>query len=97
MSEPNTSDKKKYWLDDKKNVDKIWWGVVVVTVLLCLADFLYHKHSAFAPGSTAAKVDEFWTFYGVYGFVACVGLVLAAKIVRKLLMRSENYYGASDE
>ena len=31
-------------------------------------------------------------FHAVYGFVACVVLVLAAKQLRRVLMRDENYY-----
>jgi hypothetical protein len=31
-------------------------------------------------------------FYAIYGFVACVLLVVIAKELRKLLMRDENYY-----
>jgi hypothetical protein len=31
-------------------------------------------------------------FYSVYGFVACVLLVLLAKEMRKLLIRKEDYY-----
>ena len=31
-------------------------------------------------------------FYPMYGFVACVALVLVAKQLRKILMRDEDYY-----
>ena len=31
-------------------------------------------------------------FYAVYGFVACVLLVLLAKEMRKVLIRKEDYY-----
>jgi len=31
-------------------------------------------------------------FYAIFGFVACVTLVLAAKQMRKVLMRDEDYY-----
>lgn len=33
-------------------------------------------------------------FYCVFGFVACVILVVIAKLMRKPLMRSETYYDA---
>ena len=32
--------------------------------------------------------------YGIFGFVACVALVLIAKQLRKVLMRREDYYDA---
>lgn len=37
--------------------------------------------------------EEWPAFYAVFGFVACVSLVLAAKyILRPLVMRREDYY-----
>ena len=84
---PHTPDNggRKYWLDNPKNVDKVYWSVIVVSVLLFFADALYDKHPEFS-------IEKVFGFYGIYGFVACVGLVLAAKGLRLLLMRGENYY-----
>ncbi|MBI2357839.1 MAG: hypothetical protein HYV04_02815 [Deltaproteobacteria bacterium] len=76
---------KKYWLDQPHNVDKIFWGLVGICALLAVFDVFYPKH-----------VDFFWedwiAFYGVYGFVSCVGLVLLAKQMRKLVKRDPDYY-----
>lgn len=84
--EPFKSDEgKKYWLDNPKNVDKVYWSVILVSVLLFFADALYHKHPEFS-------IETVFGFYGLYGFFACVGLVLAAKGLRVLLMRGEHYY-----
>ena len=77
---------KKYWLDEPRNVRKIVWAVVVVCVLVVLGDLLYAKHPHFA-------VEGWFGFYGFYGFVCCVFLVLAAKGLRRILMRREDYYG----
>lgn len=73
------------WLDKPGSVDKIVRTVYVVCALLFLGDFAYHKHPHFA-------VEEWFGFYGVYGFVACVLLVLAAKELRRVLKRDEDYY-----
>jgi len=81
----NADNGKKYWLDNPKNVDKVYWSVIVVSVLLFFADALYHKHPEFG-------IEKTFGFYGIYGFVACVGLVLAAKGLRRLLMRGEDFY-----
>ncbi len=76
---------KKYWLDDSRNVDKIFWGLCLVCVLLVLADLFYHRHVDFSW--------EGWIgFYGLYGFIACFGLVLLAKQLRKIVKRKEDYY-----
>ena len=51
------------------------------------AERYYNMHPAF-------EIDKSFGFYGWYGFFACVGLVLAAKVIRVLLMREESYYDA---
>jgi hypothetical protein len=78
-------DERRYWLDEKKNVDKIVYALYAVCALLVVADFFYHKHVHLA-------VENWIGFYGWYGLVACVLLVLAAKVLRVLLKRDEDYY-----
>lgn len=82
MDKPNA---KKYWLDDRRNVDRIVWALYAVCALLLLIDWFVPKHGPFA-------IEHWYGFYGIYGFVACVGLVIAAKEMRRILMRPEDYY-----
>tara|TARA_Y100000766_G_C18333237_1_gene331144 strand:+ start:115 stop:390 length:276 start_codon:yes stop_codon:yes gene_type:complete len=79
------NDGKVYWLDDMRNVRKIVWALVIVCAGLFVADALYHKHAYFSA-------ETWFGFYAFYGFFMCVGLVLAAKVMRILLMRDEDYY-----
>lgn len=97
MNETPTDGKKAPWLDKAKNIDRIWWALVCVTLILCIADFFYHKHTAFKPETLGAEIDQFWAFYAVFAFFITIGLVLIAKVLRRILMRSDDYYGASDE
>ena len=76
---------KTYWLDRKENVTKVYWAVWIVCGLLLLIDPLIHKHEAF-------EFAEWFGFFGFFGFVACVGLVLTAKLLRRVLKRPEDYY-----
>ncbi len=76
---------KSYWLDDPRNVDRIVWALYAVCALLLLIDPLVHKHGPF-------PIEHVFGFYGIFGFVACVGLVLAARMLRVILMRPEDYY-----
>ncbi len=87
MIEPTdrTPDDKRYWLDDRRNVDKIIWALCAICLLLFAADAFYDKKSHFA-------FEGWFGFFGLYGFIACVGLVLAAKELRKILKRDEDYY-----
>lgn len=76
---------RRYWLDEKRNVDRIYAALLLVCAGLLAADFFYDKHAKFA-------IEDWFGFFGIYGFVCCVFLVLAAKLLRKLLIRSEDYY-----
>lgn len=73
------------WLDRPGSVDRIIWLLVFLSAATVAADFFYHKHGHWG-------FQEWFGFDAAYGFVACVGLVLAAKVLRKLVMRSEDYY-----
>ncbi len=85
MASENLRDEKKYWLDDHRNVDQlvhVFYGVCAVLVAI---DVFVPKHGPFA-------LEHIFGFYGFYGFCACVALVLAAKQLRRVLMRPEDYY-----
>lgn len=77
------------WLDKKKNVDRIVYGLYIVCAILFAADFLYHKH-------VYLGVEEFPGFYALYGFFMCAALVISAKIMRLFLKRPEDYYAPYD-
>lgn len=80
----------EYWLDKPKNILAIIVILIVLCVILFFFDAFYHKHVYF-------EIENLFGFYGVYGFFVCVGLVLIAKSLRTVLMRSEDYYENSDE
>lgn len=76
---------KAYWLDKSENVTKLYRGLWVVGLLLVAIDLILHRHEDFSFATL-------FGFYGVYGFFACVILVLIAKKLRTVLMRDEDYY-----
>ena len=89
MSDPTSHadrPERKYSLDDRRKVDKIFYGLALVCAGLFLADFFYHKHVNF-------KFENWFGFFAWYGFVCCIVLVLLARQMRKLLKRDEDYYG----
>ena len=77
---------KQHIFDKPENVQKVLRGFWGVLVALLVIDFFILKHPHFPW--------EYWPgFYAVFGFVACVCLVLAAKyILRPLIKRKEDYY-----
>ena len=79
------SDDRKYWLDDRQNITKVVWGLVILCGIFFVADAFYDKHPHFIA-------ETYFGFFGIFGFVVCVGLVLTAKVMRILLKRGEDYY-----
>ena len=82
-------DERRYWLDDKRNVDKVWYALIAICAALLIADGVYHKH-------VVVPAEGWFGFYGWFGFFACVFLVLAARGLRRLLIRPEDYYDKTD-
>ena len=76
---------RKYWLDDPCNVRKLYRGLWIVCLFAVTADLFYEKHIEFL-------IERLFGFFGFYGFVSCVFLVLAAKELRKIVGRDEDYY-----
>lgn len=76
---------RTYWLDNPKNVRKIYLGLWLFGLAWVIPDFFMHKHE---DVEFAAALG----YYAVYGFFACVALVLTAKGLRRILMRPEDYY-----
>ncbi len=76
---------KTYWLDRPLNVRKVYLGLWLFGLAWFLPDFFLEKHEDLDFASTLG-------FYALYGFVACVALVLTAKALRRILMRPEDYY-----
>jgi hypothetical protein len=77
--------KKKHIFDKPENVTRFLRGFYFICALLFLLDFILHRH-----------ITHSWenapVFYALFGFIACVALVLLAKLMRKVLMRKEDYY-----
>ncbi len=87
MNDPPNSVRRerRYWLDDRRNVDRLAYTLYAVCAGLFLADLLYQKHVHFG--------FEHWVgFHGWYGFLSYVCLIFLAKGLRKLVKRREDYY-----
>ncbi len=76
---------RQYWLDRPQNQRRVRAALYGSCAVLFALDFVMHRHAELG-------VEAMPGFYPVFGFVACVGLVLAAKQMRKFVMRREDYY-----
>jgi hypothetical protein len=82
---PVNDKEKRHIFDNPRNVKRVIHIIYAVCALVFASEFFIDRH-----------VDHPWEilfgFYGLFGFVAFVVLVLAAKEMRKALMRKEDYY-----
>ncbi len=83
----DTNDKNETtgWFLKPKNGRLLFWIVCAICAVLVALDLFYHKHVHYSW-------EGWFGFYGFFGFIACFVLVLAAKEMRKILMRDEDYY-----
>jgi len=76
---------RAHMFDDPKNVKRVRVALYSVCALSLIAELFIERH-----------VEHPWEvlfgFYCLYGFGACVSLVLIAKEMRKILMRGDDYY-----
>ncbi len=76
---------KTHVFDKPRNVKRVIHALYAICALSVIAEFFVHRHGDH-PWETV------FGFYAIYGFAACVVLVLIAKELRKLIMRKEDYY-----
>jgi len=83
-------DDKTHWLDQPRNVKRLWRGFLVVLVLTVLAQLVVTLHPHFA-------VEGVFGFAAWYGFGTCVLMIVFAKLLSLWLKRPDSYYGRGDD
>ena len=87
----STSPTKLNWLEKPETGNRIFWGLVIAAVLVAMPDILalfeilYETH----PYTT---IEEIPVFYGLYGVIGFLTLIVIAKAVQPFLCRTEDYY-----
>jgi hypothetical protein len=79
-----------HWLDEPRNVRRLWRGFLAVLVATVLAEFAVALHPAFA-------IESVFGFNAAYGFLACAAMIVGAKLLGRLLKRPDTYYESDDE
>lgn len=74
-----------HWLARPSSIRLLWRAFIVVLALTVLAEFVVERHPHFAI--------EGWPAFGAwYGFLACAGMILFAKLLGVFLKRPDDYY-----
>ena len=79
------SDERRRFLDNPRNVRWIIRALYGLCLLLVAAEFVVHRH-------IEHPFETLFGFHALYGLVACVILVLAARELRKIVMRRDDHY-----
>lgn len=81
--------KHEHWLDDQRNVKKLWRGFLVILALTVIAGFFVDLHPHF-------EIESWFAFNAAFGFITCLLMIVGAKALGIFLKRPDNYY-AKDE
>lgn len=79
------ADEKTYWLDKPKNIKIVLYVFYAFCLALVVADFIVHRH-------TYHDWEKIPAFYAIFGFGAYCVIVASAALLRKIVMRPEDYY-----
>jgi len=83
----NSQDKSRddAWLARPSTIRLLWWVFSVVLALTVAAQLIFKVKGYFG-------VDDWLGFGAVYGFLACLVMVLVAKALGWVLKRPADYY-----
>ncbi len=86
---------RQHVFDNPRNVRRVLVGLYIACGIVFSLDLIDLVLPSLGIGElrhAETDWDHLPGFYAVYGFVACVVLVLIAKWLRGFLMRKEDYY-----
>jgi hypothetical protein len=84
-------DRPLYWVT-RQAARRALIGLHALALLVVLVEVAMPS-GADGHGVERVRVLEFPGSYAIYGFIACVVLVLLGRVLRRLVMRAERYYG----
>ncbi|WP_169569274.1 hypothetical protein [Sneathiella limimaris] len=88
MSSENSN---QSWLEKPNMKNRLYWGLVVVAILVALPDLLSLFHIVYEM-HPYTEIEKIPAFYGLYGLIAFLTLIAVAKAVQKLVAAKEDYY-----
>ena len=76
---------KKNWFYRESSIKKLWIGTIIILALTVIAEIFVTLHPHF-------KIESVFAFHAIYGFLACVIMVVFAKLLGFLIKRKDDYY-----
>ena len=59
--------------------------LIILSLILLVLEFVFHRHAE-------VEIEALVFFPALYAFVICIAIVLGGIVLRKLIMRKEDYY-----
>ena len=59
--------------------------LIILSLILLILEFVFHRHAE-------VELETIVFFPALYAFIVCIAIVLGGIILRKLIMRKEDYY-----
>ena len=75
----------QHWLYRPASIRLLWIVFLIILALTVLAGLFMDVHAAFG-------LEDRFAFAAWYGFASCIGMVVIAKLVGRLLHRKDSYY-----
>jgi sterol desaturase/sphingolipid hydroxylase (fatty acid hydroxylase superfamily) len=88
-NKPLSSGSDDAWLARPSTIRLLWWVFAVVLAVSVAVQLMFKVKGYFG-------VDGWLGFGAVYGFLACLAMVLFAKLLGWFLKRNEDYYRERD-
>jgi len=85
QADERQADERQHMWDNPRNVKLLFSVFYAACVIVAVLDLFIHRHEVHAW-------ERLLDFYPLYGFVGIVVLVFIAKLMRRVLMRPEDYY-----
>ncbi len=76
---------EKHWLVRPASIRKLWIAFVAILALTVLAQIAFPLHGVF-------EIDDWFAFPAIFGFLACVVMIVGAKVLGIFLKRKDVYY-----
>lgn len=79
----------RHWLDEPRNVRRLWRGFLGVLALTVLVELGVALHPHF-------DVESLFGFHAWFGLAACAAMIVVAKGLALWLKRPDTYYDEHD-
>jgi uncharacterized membrane protein YdjX (TVP38/TMEM64 family) len=80
----------KHWLSHPKTIKKLWFVMLCILFFSIFIQFFFPVYGHF-------EIEQSFGFGAWFGFLTCVLMIVAAKLLGFLIKRPDNYYESNKD